>query len=168
MKIRIEHEGVKSDVIFDKTADRIIVRRGDQFRVFHFVTTPTGFRLSAGERIYDTSFHRKDRDRVHVSVNGSALAFSWIDLRNDVAQNGGTKDQGDLSILAVMPGRVAKIHVKEGDKIEKGQPLLILEAMKMENEVRAKDSGRVSSLVAEMGKSVEAGELLMKVEPITD
>ena len=73
------------------------------------------------------------------------------------------KDQGTvgtMKITAPMPGTILGVKVAVGDKVEKGQTLLILEAMKMENEIAAPEAGTVSSINVEAGASVESGQLL--------
>ncbi|HPJ22286.1 MAG TPA: biotin/lipoyl-binding protein [Clostridia bacterium] len=67
---------------------------------------------------------------------------------------------GNVKINAPMPGTILGVKVSVGDKVEKGATLLILEAMKMENEIAAPEAGTVSSINVEAGASVESGQLL--------
>ena len=66
--------------------------------------------------------------------------------------------------MAPMPGKVLQVLVKEGDAVEEGQPLLVLEAMKMENVIKAAVNGKVSVVKAAQGQAVEKGALLVGVE----
>ncbi|EGD48739.1 biotin/lipoyl attachment domain-containing protein [Ruminiclostridium papyrosolvens DSM 2782] len=66
-------------------------------------------------------------------------------------------------VAAPMPGTVLKLKVNLGDEVKKGQVLLILEAMKMENEIVAPADGKVTVLTVEAGKSVTAGELMASI-----
>ncbi|MCH9648528.1 MAG: biotin/lipoyl-binding protein [Deltaproteobacteria bacterium] len=63
-----------------------------------------------------------------------------------------------------MPGRVVTLLVSEGDQVEEGQGILVLEAMKMENEIPAESSGVVSRLLVECGQAVDNGDPLFEVE----
>jgi biotin carboxyl carrier protein len=63
-----------------------------------------------------------------------------------------------------MPGKVIAVLVAEGDVVEKGQGLVIVEAMKMENEVRSPIAGTVREIKVSAGETVEGGALLMIVE----
>jgi biotin carboxyl carrier protein len=69
-----------------------------------------------------------------------------------------------LEVHAPMPAMVIKLEVSIGDEIRTGQPLLVLEAMKMENEILAPGPGRVKAIHAKAGKPVEKGELLLLLE----
>lgn len=62
-----------------------------------------------------------------------------------------------------MPGNIMSISIKEGDKVEKGQVVLILEAMKMENDIIVESSGTVSKILVEVGSSVQAGAPLIEI-----
>ena len=67
-------------------------------------------------------------------------------------------------IKAVMPGMVVKVLVKEGDQVKKGDALLILEAMKMENQVKSPGEGVVKSVKVKAGQAVESGDILVEFE----
>jgi biotin carboxyl carrier protein len=63
-----------------------------------------------------------------------------------------------------MPGKVVKLLVKPGDEVKARQGLVVVEAMKMENELRSPKDGRVAEVLVAEGASVEAGRLLVVVE----
>jgi biotin carboxyl carrier protein len=67
-------------------------------------------------------------------------------------------------VKASMPGIVTKLLVKPGDAVVKGQPLLIVEAMKMENEVRAEAAGVVADIAVQPGRTVNGGDLLVRLK----
>ncbi len=72
-----------------------------------------------------------------------------------------TASAGD--VVAPMPGTVLKVKVAAGDTVKKGQVLLILEAMKMENEIVSPVDGKVAALYVEAGKSVTAREVMVTI-----
>jgi biotin carboxyl carrier protein len=72
--------------------------------------------------------------------------------------------EGRQQIVAPMPGKVVRLLVKAGDTVEAGQGLLVVEAMKMQNEIRSPKSGVVERFLAQEGKAVNAGEILAWVE----
>jgi biotin carboxyl carrier protein len=71
---------------------------------------------------------------------------------------------GDGRVKAPIPGQITQVLVKIDEEVTSGQPLLILEAMKMENEIRAPRPGRVKLLSAEPGRRVALNELLVEIE----
>ena len=77
--------------------------------------------------------------------------------------SGKSKKSGIVS--ASMPGKVVTVEVKEGEEIKEGQVILILEAMKMQNEIQAPISGSVLSVNCEEGQSIEANVPLVVIEP---
>jgi biotin carboxyl carrier protein len=74
-------------------------------------------------------------------------------------------DETAGGLLSPMPGTIRKVHVAEGDRVAKGQVLLVLEAMKMEHAIRAPHAGRVSRLAFAEGDLVDAGAELAQVAP---
>jgi glutaconyl-CoA/methylmalonyl-CoA decarboxylase subunit gamma len=80
-----------------------------------------------------------------------------------LAQRPSAASQGPTALRAPMPGRVVKILVKPGDRIIVGQPTIVVEAMKMENELRATRAGTVQALRCEEGATVEAGQDLVVI-----
>jgi biotin carboxyl carrier protein len=71
---------------------------------------------------------------------------------------------GPTRLLAPMPGRIVRVLVEAGQQVEAGQGLVVMEAMKMENELRAPRAGRVAEVHALEGRAVETGALLAVVE----
>ena len=81
-----------------------------------------------------------------------------------VAKSVSPGKEGSIKITAPMPGAIVKIEVSAGDSVKSGQNLVILEAMKMENEIKAPQDGVVASVNTSKGSSVESGELLVTLE----
>ena len=73
--------------------------------------------------------------------------------------------QLENNVYAKMPGKIVKLLAKVGTQLEKGDPVLVMEAMKMENEIRANIAGQVKNVCISEGQAVETGTLLMEVEP---
>ena len=79
-------------------------------------------------------------------------------------RHGALEAEGLQQIAAPMPGKVVRLLVKQGDTVEAGQGLMIVEAMKMQNEIRSPKSGKIEKLCAAEGQAVNAGEVLLWVE----
>jgi biotin carboxyl carrier protein len=78
-------------------------------------------------------------------------------------RHGGAEAEGRQQIVAPMPGKVVRLLVKAGDTVEAGRGLLVVEAMKMQNEIRSPKSGTVERVVVAEGQVVNAGEVLCVV-----
>jgi biotin carboxyl carrier protein len=78
--------------------------------------------------------------------------------------HGAVEAQGRQEIVAPMPGKVVRVLVKAGDRVEAGQGLLVVEAMKMQNEVRSPKTGTVERLLTREGHAVNAGEVLAWID----
>ncbi len=99
-----------------------------------------------------------------VFSDDSEVLATILDPRRYSPASRNTHKDGLARITAPMPGRVVKLLVQAGDAIEAHQPLLVLEAMKMQNEVRSPKSGRVRQLAVSEGAAVSAQELLAEIE----
>jgi biotin carboxyl carrier protein len=71
---------------------------------------------------------------------------------------------GPAPLVAPMPGMIVRITVQVGDRVQAGQGLVVMEAMKMENELRATAAGTVKAVLAEVGTAVEKGAVLLELE----
>ncbi|MCI0344912.1 MAG: biotin/lipoyl-binding protein [Chloroflexi bacterium] len=78
---------------------------------------------------------------------------------NDVARH------GPVEVRAIIPGRVVSVDIGVGDRVEAGRHLLVLEAMKMQNELRAPAAGRIARIAVTAGATVDRGDLLLVIEP---
>lgn len=111
---------------------------------------------------------RDGRHRVEVVVDGWRFVVdvepaerAALRARATRLRELGTGSGAPLEIRAIIPGRVAAIAVAVGDTVTAGQPLLVVEAMKMQNELRAARAGTVRQVAASAGATVEVGDLLV-------
>lgn len=108
-----------------------------------------------------------DSDATTVNVNGKLATLSVRDARRQALKKlarGTGDDKGPIVLKAPMPGLVLRLLVANGDKIEKNDGLLVIEAMKMENEIRAAAAGVVKKLHVREGQAVEKDQLLLTLE----
>ena len=91
---------------------------------------------------------------IDVTVNGRRSAHA----------EGPLHGHGQVAIVAPMPGRVVRVLVAPGDPVDVRQPVVVVEAMKMENELRAPRAGHVREIAVAPGTSVEAGRVLAVIE----
>ena len=85
------------------------------------------------------------------------------DPRRWQREGSGVREQGPQEIVAPMPGKIVRVLVAENQEVTGGQGLLVIEAMKMQNEIRAPRAGRVERIHAQEGTGVEAGFRLLRI-----
>ena len=95
---------------------------------------------------------------------GAAVIAVTLNGRRRRADNQGTGGGGVKRVVAPMPGKIVRLLVKPGDVVHARQPLVVVEAMKMENELRAGGDGTVAEVRVKEGASVDAGALLVVIE----
>ena len=102
---------------------------------------------------------------IEVSLRGINYPVKITDpKRLRSAQGGAEHDKGAARILAQMPGKVVRVLVEAGAEVETGAGILVVEAMKMQNEMKAPKAGRVVSIHAQVGSTVNAGDILAVIE----
>lgn len=103
-------------------------------------------------------------DPLRLDVDGTDVQASVVDERALRAGGAtGRLSRGRTELRAPMPGLLKALHVKEGDLVEADAPVATLEAMKMENELRAPGAGRVARIATSAGTKVEGGALLLVI-----
>src|SRR5215813_3027368 len=121
------------------------------------------FVAKLGEQTYTVEIDEIGKGLYRVSVDGNEYL---VDERR--VRVGGTQSdlqlQGRQRVSVPMPGKVIEVLVSEGDNVEKGQGLVIVEAMKMENEVRSPITGEVKEIKVRAGDTVEGGAILIVIE----
>ena len=164
-------------MLFDATVDgrtiRVEVRAraggyvvtldGRDLEVDHQETGPHFVSLLIGGRSYEAGLEKRPdgydvvlaEDVLHVELRGASQAASAVARKADA---------GPARVLAPMPGRLVRVLVQPGQQVQAGEGLLVMEAMKMENELRSPRSGRVAELPVREGQAVETAALLVVVE----
>lgn len=109
----------------------------------------------------------EERDGLwYVLLRGDLYSAEVADERTQrLARRTGsnTVDSGELTITAPMPGRVVAVPVEPGQQVEEGQTVIILESMKMENELKTPRAGVIERIAVEVGESVEQRQTLVVI-----
>jgi acetyl/propionyl-CoA carboxylase alpha subunit len=96
--------------------------------------------------------------------DGDWKALRFVRAGDEAAASASGAKKKGLRVRAQMPGKIVKVMVKDGDTVEKGQPLLVMEAMKMENEIKSAGPGRVKTVKVTEGQNVESGADLILID----
>lgn len=106
----------------------------------------------------------KVREAFHVEVNGHAATITLRDPRALTSRGAGGAASGRQSIAAPMPGKIVCVLVEKGGVVEAGQGLVVVEAMKMQNEMKAPRAGTIVEVKVQPGATVTAGDVLIVME----
>jgi biotin carboxyl carrier protein len=125
--------------------------------------TPT-IHLLANGRAHALVATRVDRHGWNLHLDGERYEAVVVDERTRAIQamtGQGQGPKGPKPVVAPMPGLVVRVAVSPGDRVEAGQSVVIMEAMKMENDLKAEGAGVVERVAAEPGQAVEKGAVLV-------
>jgi len=117
---------------------------------------------------FDLVAHRDDDGRLVFRVRQRCTDRWWDELAfvrpGEGAAAGGEAKKKNARLRAQMPGKIIKVLVEPGAIVTKGQPLAVMEAMKMENELVAPQAGRIGRVLVNIGQTVESGADLLLIE----
>jgi biotin carboxyl carrier protein len=138
---------------------------GNEFLVDGKKTGRTNYSLIVDNRSFEIEVDHTE-DEYRVLVDGRNYHIHLVDERRTLVggAQSGVQLQGRQKVSVPMPGKVIAVLISEGDKVEKGQGLVIVEAMKMENEVHSPVAGEVKEIKVKPGDTVEGGAVLVIVE----
>ncbi len=145
-----------------ESEDRYVVLVDDEERSMGIARlTPSHMSVLAGGRSYNVEVERRGEEYL-VTTRGETFSFRVQDEYRAASEE--ASGGGAAVICAPMPGLVARVMVEEGQDVEAGQGLLVLEAMKMQNEIPAPGPGTVVKVGVEQGSTVMTGDTLVVIE----
>jgi biotin carboxyl carrier protein len=119
---------------------------------------------TSGGISYDVK-REKSPQETHLWIGSSRHKAEVRDPRSlQSRRSAGGEGEGTRKILAAMPGKVVRVLVKERDPVEAGQGVVVVEAMKMQNELKSPKQGAVQKILVAEGASVNAGDVLLLIE----
>lgn len=125
---------------------------------------PNVFSVLLSGRSHEVYVTPSSGGQLQLHTGGLEFLAEVIDPRSwRGRRHGSAEAEGRQQILAPMPGKVVRLLVKAGDAVEAGQGLLVVEAMKMQNEIRSPRTGTVERVLVAEGQAVNAGEVLCVV-----
>lgn len=130
-------------------------------REYSIAVTGTGrWSVLASGRSYDARLLANGE----VAINGRVFRVEICDPRSRLGRRGAAGSEGRQNIVAPMPGRVVRVLIEAGQEVEHGQGLIVVEAMKMQNEMKSPKAGRVVEVKTVAGATIAAGEVLAVIE----
>lgn len=119
--------------------------------------------LNIGERNHRVYLVR-DGNRIHAGISGKSHIFDIGEEKKRAGRERGDEGEKGSIITPPMPGKIVKVLVNEGAKVRKNETLLIVESMKMENEVKATRDGVVRRIHFGTGDMVDTMDVLLEIE----
>jgi len=141
----------------------VVTLDGRALEVDHQETGPHFASLIIGGRSYEAGLEKRP-DGYNVVLAEDVLYVEIRGASQGAAAAPRKAATGPARVVAPMPGRLVRVLVQPGQQIEAGEGLLVMEAMKMENELRSPRAGRVAELLVREGQTVETAALLVVVE----
>jgi biotin carboxyl carrier protein len=122
------------------------------------------FLLLNGTNIHRCRVEPADDNSFEVTLGGKSHAVSIIDPKRLRSGQAAGAHDGVAEIVSPMPGKVVRVLVEKGAHVEAGTGIVVVEAMKMQNEMKSPKAGVVVSIKAEAGATVNAGDVLAVIE----
>jgi biotin carboxyl carrier protein len=166
MKLSLVVNGTEDsiEILAPAPACRFRTGAGDEREAQVEVPEPGVYSVLLAGRSYEARVEERPDGGVVVVIDGYRFEIDVHDPRRWTRKSGGGGDAGVHAITAPMPGKVVRVLISPGDAVEPGQGLVVVEAMKMQNELKATRPGKVITVPAKEGATVAAGEVLATIE----
>jgi len=118
-----------------------------------------------GDASFEVDVQGKKEEEFEVLIAGDCYKFTLMnEQRKALMRSGGKGAAGKAMVASPMPGKVVKLLVAEGEEVKADQGVIVVEAMKMENELKSAVTGKVKEIFVKEGEVVESGAKLLLVE----
>jgi len=164
MKYEAEIDGIHKRIEIEQKNGLVQATVDDRDYELTVVQPEAGvYLLFLGASVYEARVCGLQEDSFHVEVGSRAFSARFIDRKH--RRSGGDSAQaGHQFLTAPMPGKVIRVLVSRGDQVKAGQGVMIVEAMKMQNEVKSPKAGQISEIKVSEGDTVTANQVLAIVE----
>jgi biotin carboxyl carrier protein len=168
MKLNARVDGNDREVEIRLNGSEVIAEvDGRRYQLTYRRRGRSGMVLVAQSRVFDCEIEAKDSWGEQYEVRVGSDAYE-VEIENPKrlrgSHAGASHGDGSAQITAPMPGKVVRILLEAGAKVEAGQGVVVVEAMKMQNELKSPRDGVVVSISATEGSTVNAGEVLAVIE----
>ena len=170
MKYSVVLPNESVDVVFERTEDaphEIRATIGDRTYSLEVITGEPGVYLMNGNQQSIEVFVIPSGDSYSVSIGAHRIPVEILDSRKKLvrtARSGRSGHGGAADILAPMPGKIVRVLVSEGMDVEANQGIVVMEAMKMQNEIKSPKHGKIQKLAVTEGATVRSGDLIAVVD----
>jgi biotin carboxyl carrier protein len=167
MKLKAELSGAIHELTIRSEGENVSAGVNDRNYELRLIQSADEYLLLHGSHVYNCRVeHRPNQPETYiVHVGARSYEIQITDpKRLRSAQSAGAHHDGAAEIIASMPGKVVRVMVEVGAQVEAGAGIVVVEAMKMQNEMKTPKAGTVVKLKAEVGATVNAGDVLAVIE----
>lgn len=154
--------------VIDVKSDSYLVVNGEEIEIdFTTINAQGLYSLIVGQQSFEAVVDRVNLDNWQISLSGQLYEVEIYEESVRLLQQKaglGVAGDGEVNVVAPMPGLVLDIPISEGDVIEVGDNVIILESMKMENELKAPRGGTIAQINVAKGDSVNQNQVLIVIE----
>jgi biotin carboxyl carrier protein len=163
MKYEAEIDGQPLIIEFDQRDGRVSATIDGRAYDVEVLRPEDGvYLILAGEHVYEARVSPDTSGKFNVRIRDRVFSARLIDRKH--RRHGEEHSQeGPQQLIAPMPGKVVRVLLQEGDEVEAGQGVVIVEAMKMQNEIKSSKKGRVLEVRVSEGETVNANHVLAVV-----
>jgi len=168
LKLKVISGEREEDLVLKLEAGRVLAEIGN--RVYSLdvrETEPDGYLFFLNTNVHECRVSERAgaKDTFDITVHGRSYEVTIVDpKRLRSGQNSDRHHHGVAEILAPMPGKIVRVHTEAGASVEKGAGVVVVEAMKMQNEMKSPRDGVVVSINVKPGDTVNAGDVLAVIE----
>ncbi len=165
--ITLSEKGKRYKMYIPKESNPVI--NGEEKDINFIEQDDFEFVFNRNNRRYNCELVSRDQNKAIIRVNGVEYKFSIESIFSYIRRgmiNTDLNKADDNNIKAPMPGKIVDIFLAEGDLVNAGEPVLSLEAMKMQNEINAKCNGVIKKIKVQPGQTVMKDELLVEIQSI--
>ena len=166
MKIRAELDGREYELDLHIEAGRAVVHVDERRYEIDFSSPePNDYLMLFGNEVFDCRVTGASSDQVRVSLRDETFSVSLQDPKKLRGSKVSDKHQhGAAEVLTQMPGKIVKVSVEVGTVVQKGDAVAVVEAMKMQNELKAPRGGTIVKVNVAAGDTINSGDVLAIIE----
>ena len=170
MELWLDIDGETQDFDVTRDGDEILVTRDGMTRRVAVETSGATYRVTVDGKGFELTRDGEEPRGLHGEVlslerGGATSAVKWESRKGSLAQSVGDDTGGDGGVFPLMPGAIMEIQVAAGDTVDEGDVRLVLEAMKMQNEVTAPVAGTVAEINVQTGDNVDRRTMMVRIDP---
>jgi len=164
MKYEMEIRGQQVSVELEQSGERVVARVGDRDYDLEYFSPEDGvYTFLEGERVFEAHVSSLDEASLRVQIGARVFATRIIDRKHRRSKVEHAIE-GRQNLVAPMPGRVVRVLRHAGDEVAAGDGIIVVEAMKMQNEIKSPKSGRIVEIRVAEDATVNANQVLAVVE----